>query len=135
MDIVAFISTYHHQPIDYDRAFGYTCVDLFRLYCERVLQVPQPEGVKGALEFVKRYNEMPTLSKHFTVESVGTTGDFAVWGATKNNPYGHIALVVGAVDQTAIVFEQDGYKQIPASFGFHTMENCIGFLRRKPIPS
>ena len=129
MDIVAFISNFHRKPIDFDRAYGYTCVDLFRLYCERVLQIPQPEGVEGAREFVARYNEMPTLSRFFTVERVGTTGDFAVWGATKNNPYGHIALVVGGIGQTAIVFEQDGFRQCPASFSFRTLENCIGFLR------
>lgn len=131
MNLVTFISTFHKIPIDYDKAHGYQCVDLFRMYCEKVLNYKQPESVTGAREFWTNYDQMPILKTYFDRVQEGTTGDFIVYGATKNNPYGHIALIVGGVNQTAILFEQDGFTQRGAQIAFRTLEGALGFLRPK----
>ncbi|MBQ3835554.1 MAG: CHAP domain-containing protein, partial [Treponema sp.] len=58
-------------------------------------------------------------------------GDVAIWGATKMNPYGHVAIVVKVrANGRLAVFEQDGFKQDGAKLAWRDNKNLIGLLRR-----
>lgn len=131
MTLDHFLNLYHSQKVDYDRKYGYQCVDLFRMYIERVLGLPQPEGVKSAKDFWHNYEKMPRLAKYFDKTTEGRTGDFAIWDARPNNPHGHIALIIGSLKGEPLVFHQDGYSQQGATFKQLYTPYLLGFLHPK----
>lgn len=63
-------------------------------------------------------------------------GDIIIWGAMSGNPYGHIAVVVGADTNGVDVIEQDGFLQVPARLYRRPYVLAggvvIGWLRPRP---
>ena len=57
-------------------------------------------------------------------------GDVIVWGETKTNKYGHVAIFISKADEkTVLVFEQNGIKQNGAKLVLKAIENMLGVLR------
>ncbi|MBD5584168.1 MAG: CHAP domain-containing protein [Clostridia bacterium] len=131
MTIDEFLNKYTGKKVDFDGAFGAQCVDLFRQYCQDVLKIPHTGAVEGAKDLWLKYDQL-LEPKYFTREQEPKVGDVAIWGATENNKYGHVAIVVGVLDKTFLVFEQDGFAQDGAKFTIrmHT-DYFLGFLRVK----
>lgn len=136
MNIADFINTYLLEQVDYDKAYGAQCVDLFRQYTKDVLEVPEHTGaVEGAKDLYIHYNELPKEKKYFNKifpisSATAQPGDVAIWGATPTNKYGHVAIVISVLqDKTLLVMEQDGFKQDGAKMKIRTTENLLGYLR------
>lgn len=56
-------------------------------------------------------------------------GDILVWGATENNQYGHVAILVEVYNtKYFIVLEQDGTKQDGVKHELRSRENLLGCL-------
>ena len=49
MTLDEFVKKYNGKKVDYDGRYGCQCVDLFRQYCEDVLNIPHTGGVIGAI--------------------------------------------------------------------------------------
>ena len=130
-----FINKYINTKVDFDKAFGSQCVDLFRQYCQDVLGIPHTGSVDGARELYERYKELPKEQKYFSQvskKSVPQFGYVAVWGATNTNKYGHVALVVSRLDSAnLLVFEQNGFTQDGAKLVRRSTENLLGYLKYK----
>jgi hypothetical protein len=47
------------------------------------------------------------------------------------NKYGHVAIYLGMVGNSYLVFEQDGFKQDGAKINLRGKENLLGYLRRR----
>lgn len=112
----------------------HNCVDLFRQYCKDVLEIPHTGAVEGAKNLYLDYNSLPLERKYF--EAVPTRlpqyGDAVIWGATKSNPYGHVAIALAVnVKGSVLVFEQDGYKQDGAKVKERSADGVIGVLRAR----
>ena len=134
MTFKEFILKYNGKKVDYDKAFGATCVDLFRQYCADVLQIEHTGGVNGAKDLFLDYYKMPKEQKYFMQikDKSGLkykSGDVLVFGATKTNQYGHVALLLAEMAGDLIVMEQDGFKQDGAKISLRTKENLLGALR------
>lgn len=121
-----------------DKAYGYQCKDVADDYCIHLfgdwVNTIRPADAKNAFAraneafFVKIPNDLnnPNL--------IPQRGDIIVWGASRANPYGHIAVVESADTAGANVIEQDGFKNtIPAyraKRGYiYAGMPCIGWLR------
>ena len=130
-----FINKYINSKIDFDKAFGAQCVDVFRQYCKDVLNIPHTGSVNGAKDLISDYEKMPLEMKYFEkITSDGLKyGDAIIWGETKSNKYGHVAIFVSKIDddEKVLVFEQDGFKQDGAKLSVRTITNCLGILRFK----
>lgn len=136
MTLDEFVKKYNGKKIDYDGRYGAQCVDVFRQYCKDVLKIPHTGGVVGAAELYTKYEAMPKEQQYFkcipyTAGMQPEAGDVVIFGATKTNPYGHVALVLDSSSEEIAVFEQDGFKQDGAHVGSWDYARVLGFLRKR----
>lgn len=122
MDILDFVEEYQGKKVDYDRAYGPQCVDLFRMWCEKN-DVPRTPPVTGAKDI---WDKPGTLKKRDTGKL--EPNDALIYAATKTNPYGHVCLLVEKHGNKLIVFEQDGFKQDGAKLVLRNTDNLLGAL-------
>ena len=61
-------------------------------------------------------------------------GDVIVYGATKTNKYGHVAIAITPINKnTTLVFEQNGIAQDGAKLVERPIDNILGVLRFKEV--
>jgi hypothetical protein len=137
MTLSEFVQKYNGKAIDYDKAYGAQCVDVFRQYCKEVLNIEHTGGVNGAKDLFLDYFKMPKEQKYFSLVEERKapkykTGDVLVWNSTKSNQYGHVAILLTEMSGDLIVFEQNGFKQDGAKIVLRTKENLLGALRFLP---
>jgi hypothetical protein len=137
MTLEEFIKKYNGKQVDYDGVFGSQCVDLFRQYGKEVLNISEHTGScqssGGAKDLFLDYNKMPVEKKYF---SRGATkkfvqGDVLIWNESLTNKYGHVAIYLGVVGNSYLVFEQDGFKQDGAKINLRGKEYLLGYLRKR----
>ena len=135
MTLTEFVDKYTGKKIDFDGRYGAQCVDVFRQYCKDVLDIPHTGGVVGASELYTKYEAMPLEQKYFNklvyTGEKPEAGDVVIFGATKTNSYGHVAIVLDASTEKITVFEQDGFKQDGAHIGSWSYSRVLGFLRKR----
>lgn len=128
MNIADFLMRYANKKVDFDGVYGAQCVDLFRQYCKEVLEIPHTGSVVGAKDLYEKYDSLPLEKKYFKKTKKAVPGDIAVYGATKTNKYGHVAIVVGVNDDSNLVFEQDGFSQRGTEFKVRSNDSLLGYL-------
>lgn len=130
-----FVMRYVGQKVDFDKVYGAQCVDLFRQYCYEVLELPHTGSVEGAKDLWLNYDILPLEKLYFDKITKGpTTGDVVVYGPTRTNKYGHVAIVLGNMPgRDLLLFEQDGFKQDGAKIVVRDVDNLLGYLRRKTV--
>jgi hypothetical protein len=128
-----FIKNYEEKQIDFDKAFGSQCVDVFRQYVKEVLGIKEHTGVvEGAKDLYLKYDDMKLMQKYFQKIYTPRKGDVVIFNKTPTNKYGHVAIVIYATRKTLVVFEQNGFDQKKGSYiNIRTFENVLGFLRGK----
>lgn len=128
-----FIKNYEFKQIDFDKAFGSQCVDVFRQYSKEVLGIKEHTGaVEGAKDLYLNFDKMKLMQKYFVKIYTPRKGDIVVFNKTPTNKYGHVAIVVYATRKTLVVFEQNGFDQKKGSYiTLRDFENVLGFLRGK----
>lgn len=133
MTLDEFVKNYEGKQIDFDKAFGSQCVDLFRQYSKEVLQIPEHTGaVEGAKDLFLNFSSMPKMSKYFQKVFTPHKGDIVIFNKSDTNKYGHVAIVLYATNKSIVVFEQDGFNQSKGSYiNIWNYERVLGFLRRK----
>ncbi len=133
MTILDFAREHQFKKVDYDGAYGAQCVDLFREFCKDSLNIPHTGVVHGAKDIWERYDELPVEKQFFEklTWQMPYAGDIVVFGATENNQYGHVAIVIMADDSNILVFEQDGFAQNGAKYRTVKRDNVLGFLRKR----
>lgn len=98
MNYNEFINTYNGKTFDYDGVAGVQCVDLVKMYLDKVFGIKA--GAWGnAKDYYENFNSLP-LRNNFTriantPSFVPQKGDIVVWGAGLGNKYGHIAIATG----------------------------------------
>lgn len=102
-----FVKTYLGKGTDYDNYAGVQCVDLAKLYIDKVIGV-KPESIGNAFAYNDNFNST-YLKKYFDripykAGEKPKKGDLVVWGKKYNgtSKYGHIAIATGESDKTGI---------------------------------
>lgn len=137
MNLEEFVKKYNGKKVDFDGVYGAQCVDLFRQYAKECLEIPEHTGscstTGGAKDLFLDYPKMEKEKKYFIRETKKgmVQGDVLIWNSTETNKYGHIAIYLGKVNNSLIVFEQDGFKQDGAKINLRSKDNLLGFLRKK----
>ena len=123
MTLKRFVVTYNGKKVDWDKAHGYQCVDLFRQYCKDVLNIKQVPPVDGAKDIINNPGDFK-ISK-----GAYAPGDVLIYDGTQSNPYGHVCILVSLLDSdTFIVFEQNGLDQTGAKLAVRDKVNLLGGL-------
>ena len=132
-----FVNKYKGKKVDFDGVYGAQCVDLFRQYTKECLGIAEHTGscstTGGAKDLFLDYNKMPIEKKYFiriTNKNI-IPGDVAIWDSTEKNKYGHVAIVLGVLNNRLIVFEQNGFTQNGAEINIRTKDKLLGALRKK----
>lgn len=137
MNLEEFITKYSGKKVDFDGVYGAQCVDLFRQYVKECLGISEHTGScstsGGAKDLFLDYPKMEKEKKYFTRETKKgmIQGDVLIWNETETNKYGHVAIYLGKLNNSLIVFEQDGFKQDGAKINIRSKNNLLGFLRKK----
>ena len=132
-----FVKKYNKKKVDFDGVYGAQCVDLFRQYAKECLGIPEHTGAcsttGGAKDLFIDYPKMPIEKKYFYRETKRgmVAGDVLIWDSTPSNKYGHVAIYLGEINNSLIVFEQNGITQAGAEITLRSKENLLGFLRKK----
>jgi hypothetical protein len=132
-----FVKTYNGKKVDVDNFAGAQCVDLFRKYNYDVNGIKEHTGScatsGGAKDLFLDYDKMPIEKKYF-IRSTNKSyiqGDILVWDKVGNNNYGHVAIYLGKINNSFIVFEQDGIKQDGAKINIRNKDGLLGYLRKR----
>ena len=137
MTLEEFVVKYLGKKIDFDGVYGAQCVDLFRQYSKECLGISEHTGScstsGGAKDLFLDYNKMPLEKKYFSRETKKSMiqGDVLIWDHTDKNQYGHVAIYLGKLNNSLIVFEQNGFTQNGAEINIRSKNNLLGFLRKK----
>lgn len=129
-----FVNKYNGKATDYDGGCGVQCVDLAKLYMDKVCNV-KIGAIGNAEAYFRRYDELSVLKNNFTkikntAKFIPQKGDIAVWG-TKLSQYGHIAICDGE-GTTSYFYSYDqnwGGKEMKRIK--HTYKGFEGVLRPK----
>jgi len=137
MTLEEFVIKYSVKEVDFDGVYGAQCVDLFRQYCKDVLNIPEHTGPcstsGGAKDLFLDYIKMPIEQKYFHKSYTKNyiQGDVLIWDHTDKNQYGHVAIYLGKLNNSLIVFEQNGFTQNGAEIKIRSKNNLLGVLRKK----
>lgn len=127
ISLTQFIKKYLGTKVDFDGKFGAQCVDLARQYYSEVLDVPQFPPVEGAKDIIKNPGNLKVIKEDALADY--SSGDVLIWGASRTNQYGHVAILVSIYNtKYFIVLEQDGFKQDGCKLAFRSRENLLGGL-------
>lgn len=133
MTLDEFIKNYESKQVDFDRAYGSQCVDLFRQYAKEVLGIKEHTGpVEGAKDLYLNFEKMALMQKYYKKVYTPQKGDIVIFGENKTNKYGHVAIVIYATNRSIVVFEQDGFNQSKGAYiSIWDYSRVLGFLRGK----
>ena len=109
MNFDEFVKKYNGKATDYDGGCGVQCVDLAKLYMDKVLGI-KIGAIGNAEAYWRRYNELSILNKNFdrianTPSFIPQKGDIVVWDL-RHGKYGHIAIADG-VGSTSYFYSYD----------------------------
>lgn len=98
MNYEEFINTYNGKGFDYDNVSGIQCVDLIKMYLDKVFGIKA--GAWGnAKDYYENLNNLPLKNSFTRISNTASfipqKGDIVVWGAGLGNTYGHIAIATG----------------------------------------
>lgn len=133
MTFSEFIKEYNGKSFDYDGVAGVQCVDLIKMYLDKVFNIKAgPWG--NAKDYYLNFEKLP-ISKYFikiknTASFIPQKGDICVWGL-ELNVYGHIAIATGEGD-TRYFYSYDlnwGSKNVKKVL--HSYRGFLGVLRYK----
>lgn len=134
MNYSEFISEYNGKSFDYDGVSGVQCVDLIKMYLDKVFGIKA--GAWGnAKDYYENFNNLP-LKNNFerianTPSFVPKKGDIAVWGAGLGNTYGHIAIATGEGNTSNFNSYDLNWNGKTVHKVNHTYKGFLGVLRPK----
>jgi hypothetical protein len=137
MKLSEFINTHVGKKVDMDGKYGGQCVDLFRLYCRDVLELPkQPRGVTGAADFWANYASDPILRAAFdrianTPSGIPQFGDVVIWNKKAGGGYGHIAVFIEGNALRFTSLDQNWPTLSGVTKTIHDYVHVSGWLRPK----
>lgn len=137
MNFDEFVKKYLGTPTDYDKASGVQCVDLAKLYLNKVFGI-KPGTWGNAKNYWTGFSSHPELVKNFkkiknTPDFVPKKGDIVIWNGdiSSKNDYGHIAIATGEGNTSYFYSYDQNWGGKPMAKIKHTYKAVYGVLRPK----
>ena len=108
-NILEGIANFAGKRTDYDKAYGFQCVDLVRSYAQ---SIGHPIGTfsgsakNGWFTGSPFKNTMWLRTAYTTLPVIPPTGSIIFFDASPANPYGHVAIVAQGTTATSLVIEE-----------------------------
>lgn len=134
MNLDEFVKNYLGKAVDYDGGYGVQCVDLIKLYVDKVFNI-KIGAIGNAEAYYRRYDEVPLLRDNFekianTVNFVPQKGDICIWG-TDLSKTGHIAIATGKGDTSSFTSWDQNWGSKEMKEVTHNYKGFVGVLRYK----
>jgi hypothetical protein len=135
MNYNEFINTYNGKATDYDGVSGTQCIDLAKLYLNKVFGLT-PGAWGNAKDYYENFNNISQLKNNFTriantASFIPQKGDIAVWGTGLGNTYGHIAIATGEGTTSYFYSYDQNWNGKAMKKVKHTYKGFLGVLRAK----
>ena len=132
MNYSEFINEYNGKSFDYDGAAGVQCVDLIKMYLNKVFGI-NPGSWGNAKDYYENFNNLP-LKNSFTriantASFVPQKGDICVWGTGLGNKYGHVAIATGEGNTSEFYSYDLNWNGKTVKKVLHTYKGFLGVLR------
>ena len=107
-----WVKNYLNKKIDYDGYAGVQCVDLIKLYIDKVLGI-KPQSIGNAIDYYKKRKTIKYLKENFIPYDYKKgikfqKGDIIVLKG--NSKYGHIAVCNGKSDDKGVYAYDENYR-------------------------
>ena len=134
MNLDELVKAYLGKATDYDGGMGIQCVDLIKLYLDKVFNI-KIGAIGNAEAYYRRYDEVPLLRDNFeripnTADFVPQKGDICVFG-TKLSKYGHICIATGKGDPSSFTSWDQNWGSKEMKEVTHNYNGFEGVLRYK----
>ena len=134
MTLSEFIKKYDGKTIDFDKAYGGQCQDLFNQYCVDVWGIPNPIQqfpVASAYQnfgYAKNNTNFTAIPNSPT--AVPMAGDVIIWGQGVG-PHGHVGVFVEGDVMNFKAFEQNWNGVQKCRIVSHPYDHVTGWFRPK----
>ena len=136
MKFSEFVKKYLGKATDYDDYAGVQCVDLAKLYIDKVIGAA-PQSIGNAHAYYDDYEDT-YLKKYFDripykAGKKPQRGDLVVWGMKYNgsSKYGHIAIATGRNENAYLYTYDQNYGEKKMHEVKHSYKGIAGYLRPK----
>lgn len=136
MNFEEFVNKYNGKATDYDGGYGVQCVDLVKLYMDKVLNI-KIGAIGNAEAYWNRYNELPILKNNFeaiknTPKFVPQKGDIMIWNKNRGGGCGHVAICNGVGTTSYFCsYDQNWNGTKAMQLVQHAYSNVYGVIRPK----
>mgnify|MGYP001026336522 FL=1 len=132
MNYQEFINTYNGKGFDYDGVSGIQCVDLAKMYLDKVFNIKA--GAWGnAKDYYENFNNLPLKNSFTRIANtpsfVPQKGDIVIWGRGLGNIYGHIAIATGEGNTHQFYSYDLNWGQKVVHKVLHNYKGFLGVLR------
>lgn len=135
MNYSEFVAAYNGKATDYDGVYGAQCVDLIKLYLDKVFGIKA--GSWGdAMYYWLDYPKHTELVKAFdrinnTASFIPKTGDIMVWNGKKGGGSGHVAICTGEGTTSYFYSYDQNWNGKEMHKVKHDYDDAYGVLRPK----
>jgi len=126
-----FFLKYNGIGLDFDGAYGFQCVDVFKAFNKEVVAAPNVSG--NAIDYWSNFPTNFYDKIEYSVSKIPEEGDVMIWG-TGLGQYGHIAICFKGDMSHFISFDQNYPIGSLCHFQNHNYNNLLGWLRPKNLP-
>lgn len=135
MNYSEFVAAYNGKATDYDGVYGAQCVDLIKLYLDKVFGI-KPGSWGDAMYYWLDYPKHTELVKAFdrisnTASFIPLKGDIMVWNGKKGGGSGHIAICTGEGTVSYFYSYDQNWNGKEMSRIKHDYDDVYGVLRPK----
>lgn len=133
MNYNEFVNAYLGKATDYDGGYGVQCVDLIKLYLDKVFNL-KIGAIGNAHVYYDNYNKVDILKNNFTriantPDFIPNKGDIVVWSTAQGNGCGHVAIATGEGTKTYFYSYDQNWDGKVMKKIYHTYTNVLGVLR------
>ena len=132
-----FVKNYISKGTDYDKVCGVQCVDLIKVYLDKVFGI-KAGNWGNAKDYYEGFNNVSALKTNFTrIKNtplfVPKKGDICVWGAniSDEHNFGHIAIATGEGNIKEFYTYDQNWGGKPMKKCKHSYKAFLGVLRSK----
>lgn len=134
MNYNEFIKIYNGKCFDYDGVSGVQCVDLAKMYLDKVFGI-KPGAWGNAKDYYENFNNLPLKNAFTRIANtsnfVPAKGDIVIWGAGLGNKYGHIAIATGEGNTSNFCSYDLNWGNKMVHKVAHNYKGFLGVLRAK----
>jgi len=139
MNLSDFIQKYNGSGIDYDKSFGFQCVDLFNQYLVECFNIQNPIQMFPVVSAFQIYDRAEGNELFLQVKNdpmaIPRPGDIMIWGKSAKLPHGHVGVFISGDVMKFKSFDQNWPVGALCGSVEHDYNGVTGWIRHTKQPA